>query len=124
MVLQCSAGNFTKAKSMLDIVERWKFVVVGKSPWWKCRFSKVAGLEPIPAILLKMGSITEIFSHVFCKIALLKISQNFLRNIFTIHSISKKVAGLLPIGCKFGENFVFDKNIESYLLTLNEVYIL
>ena len=41
-------------------------------------------LQSIVAILSKIESITEFFLHEFFQVALSKISENFLRNIFEI----------------------------------------
>lgn len=62
-------------------------------------FSKVASLDFIPAILV----------HGFQKIALFKILENFLRDIFVKHFL--KVAGVQSLGWNIVENNVFVKNI-------------
>ena len=88
--LQCTLCNFTKNE--VHIIPFWrsagnKDVSRGKSSWCKFFFSKVA--ESNPAVLSKMNSITEIFQQGFCKIALFKVSEYFLRNISVIPFLRK-----------------------------------
>ena len=59
-------------------------VFTGKLPQWKVLFSDVADLECIPAILLKTDSTTDYFRHGACQVALFKISDIYLREIFTV----------------------------------------
>ena len=59
-------------------------VSTGKHPWWKFLFSKNAGLESIPVILLKTNSTTGNIWHGLCKVPLFSISENFLRGITVI----------------------------------------
>lgn len=63
-------------------------------------FSKVTGLESIPAILIKSDSTPEVSLQILCKVALLKISENLLWDILAITSKQ---------GYNFTENYVFDK---------------
>ena len=53
-----------------------------------------------------MNSITEIFQQGFCKIALFKVSEYFLRNISVIPFL-RKCKTPLPIGDNFIENRLF-----------------
>ena len=82
-----------------------------KDRGWKLFISEVVGLESIPLILLKTDSSTEVFLHGFHKIALFKISDYFLQDIFANSFLTKlqgssnlKVAALMKTG-------PFDKNI-------------
>ena len=54
----------------------------------KTFFSKVAVLESIPAILIKTDSTGEVFRYRFFKIALIKISEIFLRDDFAIRFLA------------------------------------
>ena len=88
--LQCTLCNFTKNE--VHIIPFWRSagnedVSRGKSSWCKFFFSKVA--ESNPAVLSKMNSITEIFQQGFCKIALFKVSEYFLRNFSVIPFLRK-----------------------------------
>ena len=53
-----------------------------------------------------LGSTTEVSPRGFCKIALYKISEIFVRDIFVIPYLTHQ-----SIGCNFTEKEVFDKNI-------------
>ena len=64
--------------------------------------------EFITAISFKKDSITELFLHGSCEVALFKLSRNFLLDIFAKHFLTKSQAS---IGYGFIENNVFDKNI-------------
>ena len=65
-----------------------------------------------PCNFMKNDTTTEVFLHVFCKVALFKLSGNFLRDIFAKHSLTKF------LGCDLIENNVFYKNTLNYVLTL------
>ena len=68
-------------------------------------FTKDASLEFIPAISLKMDSSAEVLPYGFFKVTLLKLSENFLRDIFAKHFLTKsqasnlKVANVMEITC-------------------------
>ena len=72
----------------------------------KVFFTKDASLEFIPAISLKTGSNTEVFSYGFFTVTLFKLSGKYLCKTF-----SDKAAGFQCIDCDFIGNNVFDKNI-------------
>ena len=67
-------------------------------PWWKLFFSKNAGLESIPAILLKMNSTRGIIWHGFCKVPFFNILENFLRGITVISFIQEVITLLQGLG--------------------------
>ena len=46
-------------------------------------FNKVAGLECLPAIILRTDSTTEVLLHESCKTALSKTSENFLPFLYS-----------------------------------------
>ena len=70
-------------------------IFTGKCLWWKLFFTKDASLEFIPAISLKRESNTEVFSYRFFTITLFKLSENFLRDIFAKHFLTKSQASNL-----------------------------
>ena len=67
-------------------------------PWWKLFFSKDAGLESFPAILLKTNSTTGIIWHWFCKVPFFNILENFLRGITVISFIQEVITLLKGLG--------------------------
>ena len=69
-----------------------------------------------------LSSTTEFSPRGFCMIALYKISEKFLWDIFLISylTLTNKVAGFQCLGCNFTEKEVFDKNILNLLLTLQK----
>ena len=74
----CSAHRalLPKPELTLDLTEQ----ALKIHPWWKLFFSKSAGLESIPAILLKTNSTTGIIWHGFCKVPFLifgKLSSRY-----------------------------------------------
>ena len=62
----CSAhpALLPKPELTLDLTEK----ALKIHPWWKLFVSKNAGLESIPAILLKTNSATGIIWHGLCKV--------------------------------------------------------
>ena len=72
-----------------------------KPPRWKLLFTKVAGLEFIPAIWFKKGSTTKISERYFCQI------------------IFNKVRDLQSAGCNFIKNNAFLKKKKKKERTLN-----
>ena len=92
-----------KAELILDSCERCKF-------WCSCKKTSLVKTSPQLSCWSRVYSCNFIKSRlhhrsfsawVICKIALLKIYQNFLSFIWTnlYYSFSKKVANLQPIGC-------------------------
>ena len=73
-------------------------------------FQQNAGLESIPANFLKTNFTTGIFWHGFCKVLLVKISENFLRGITGIPLV-QEVATLLNMN--YLENIVYRSNCKS-----------
>ena len=64
-------------------------IFTGKCLWWRLFFNKDASLEFIPAISLKRDSNTEVFSYGFFTVTLFKLSENFLRDKFAKHFLTK-----------------------------------
>ena len=68
-------------------------------------FTKDASLEFIPAISLKRDFSAEFFPYGFSTVTLLKLLENFLRDIFAKHFLTKSqasnltVANLMEITC-------------------------
>ena len=79
--------DLAEKELLLDLSEEAQknsVVFPGEQPLWRLTFSNGAALESIPEILLKTDSTEEVFLHGFCKMALFKISENFLWYIFAI----------------------------------------
>ena len=80
-------------------------IFTGKCLWWRLFFTKDASLEFIPAISLKRDSNAEVFLYGFFTITPFKLSENFLRDIFAKHFLTKSqasnltVANLMEITC-------------------------
>ena len=80
-------------------------IFTGKCLWWRLFSTKGATLEFIPAISLKRDSNTEAFPYGFFTVILFKLLENFLRDIFAKHFLTKsqasnlQVATLLEITC-------------------------
>ena len=53
---------------------------------------KDTSLEFIPAISLKKDSNPEVFSYGFFKVTIFKLLENFLRDVFTKHFLTKSQA--------------------------------
>ena len=73
--------DLAEKELLLDLSEEAQknsVVFPGEQPLWRLIFSNGAALESIPEILLKTDSTEEVFLHGFCKMALFKISENFL----------------------------------------------
>lgn len=50
------------------VVHRVTYVFIGKPSWWKLLFSKIAGLQSTPAILLKIDpTTTEFYRMIFSR---------------------------------------------------------
>ena len=63
-------------------------------------FIKDASLEFISAISLKKDSNTEVFPYGLFTVTLFKLSENFLRDIFAKHFLTKsQAAPLMEITC-------------------------
>ena len=104
-------------------------ILTGKCLWWRRFFTKDTSLEFIPAISLKKDSNSEVFSYGFFKVTIFKLLENFLRDVFTKHFLTKsqafnlQVATLQEITCltKFIE-IAF--NSKGYLYCVkNYIYI-
>ena len=67
----------------------------GKCLWWRPFFTKDTSLQFIPAISLKRDSNAEVFSCGFFTVTLFKLSENFLRDIFAKHFLTKSQASNL-----------------------------
>ena len=79
VLVNLHSTQFYKKRSSWGHFIKKSNVVMGKT-----FFSKVAVLESIPAILIKTDSTGEVFRYRFFKIALIKISEIFLRDNFAI----------------------------------------
>ena len=85
----------------------WNFLTIfcSSDAQWGLFFTKDASLEFIPAISLKRDSNAEAFPHGFFTVTLFKVSENFLRDIFAKHFLTKsqvsnlQVANLMEIMC-------------------------
>ena len=64
-------------------------ICTGKPPWQRLFFTKVSGVDFIPAISLQKDFIKEGFLHGFCTISFFILSGNFLRDTFTKHFLTK-----------------------------------
>ena len=80
-------------------------------------FSKVVSVESIPTILIKTNSTAEVLQRGCCKIALIKFSEIFLRDLFCLSFSSRLLFSGLQLYCKD----VFDKNIQNLPLTLKAI---
>ena len=85
-------------------------VFTRKTSWRKLFSSLVTSLKSLPAILSTTDSSTEFPSHGFYKVALFKISEDFLWDIFVI-PFSNKVAGL-QLGFNFTKKCFWQKYME------------
>ena len=72
-------------------------IFTGKHPWWRLFLTEVAGLKVIRSNLIKKDSITELFLHGSCAVALFKLLRNFLRHIFAKHFLTKSLASNLQV---------------------------
>ena len=80
-------------------------------------FQSGCRLQSIPSISIKINSTAEFFNYGFCKIALIKILGNFLRDLFC-HSFSNRPLTawkMSKYGVIFGPYFpVFELNTKVY----------
>ena len=87
-VLQRKAPSFINNE--VHVIPDWgsaEIPMYPKENYLDGNFFSVKVLNPIPKILLKADSTTEIFWHEFCKISFSKISESFLRGITVIRFI-------------------------------------
>ena len=93
----------------------WKFwCIYRRTPFWKLRFSKVAGLKSTLAIFLKTDSRTDILIYGLWMIVIFKILGNSLRDIFAIPFLIK----LQPSINRWQAGVIGNSTIRIYLLSI------